>query len=344
MGRDTGDRTGQRLARLTGFGALSHDAEPVAAQLAEPIREPFPWPVGRADRPRLEASDADETRPGAPGAHGRDRRGRHAAGQRGGSRGDSPPGTRWRLAGVPPAVAVGLLAVAVVVVLLLGRGDGAQEVLLGPAAATYASPAPDSAGHGTPTVVPLEPVAGGARPTSGALAGGEATATPVGGVVGPGSAGPVLVHVDGAVHRPGVVALRPGDRVADAVEAAGGVTADADTRLVNLARTVVDGELVVLPAQGEEPALGPVGSPGAGADDDGGSGSTDGAAAPGLVVDLNAADAAALESLPGIGPVLAERVVAWREESGPFAAVDDLSAVRGIGPAVLAGLRDLVTV
>lgn len=133
----------------------------------------------------------------------------------------------------------------------------------------------------------------------------------------------VTVHVVGAVAAPGLYELGAGSRVADAVEAAGGATADAELAGVNLARAVVDGEQVQVPRVGETPAMG--------------------VAANGLV-SLNTASAAQLEELPGIGPVLAERIVKDRERNGPFSTVDDLHRVSGVGPAVLERLRELVTV
>ncbi|WP_244286200.1 ComEA family DNA-binding protein [Cellulosimicrobium cellulans] len=141
----------------------------------------------------------------------------------------------------------------------------------------------------------------------------------------------VVVHVVGQVVTPGLVTVAADARVADALEAAGGATADADLAALNLARTVTDGEQIVVPRPGEAvPATGSA-PPAAGTAADG-------------TVDLNTADAAALDALPGIGPVLAERIVAWREENGPFTTVDELGEVSGIGPAVLADVRDLVRV
>lgn len=133
----------------------------------------------------------------------------------------------------------------------------------------------------------------------------------------------VYVHVHGAVTTPGLYRLSEGARVVDAVAAAGGLTDDADAGAVNLARTLLDGEQVRVPVIGETP-------PAAGADSAG-------------RVRVNAADAAALETLPGIGPALAQRIIAWRTDNGPFRSVEDLLAVPGIGEKVLAGLRDLVT-
>ncbi|MFS0912917.1 helix-hairpin-helix domain-containing protein [Microbacterium sp. 179-I 3D2 NHS] len=143
--------------------------------------------------------------------------------------------------------------------------------------------------------------------------------------------GELYVHVLGAVERPGLYVLGLDSRVVDALAAAGGTTTDADLAAVNLARLVTDGEQVVVPVAGAAS----------------GSGAASGAPAmpPGDGrVDLNTADQAALETLPRIGPALAERIVAWREENGRFSSVDDLLAVPGIGEKLLEGLRDGVRV
>lgn len=135
----------------------------------------------------------------------------------------------------------------------------------------------------------------------------------------------VYVHIHGEVVAPGIYRLGSDARVVDVIAAAGGLTTDADDSAVNLARLVVDGEQLRVPAVGEEAA------PQSGAP------TADGRVA------LNSADAAALETLPGIGPALAERIISWRSEHGPFRAVEDLLGVPGIGDKVLAGLRDQVT-
>jgi competence protein ComEA len=139
----------------------------------------------------------------------------------------------------------------------------------------------------------------------------------------------VVVSVVGLVARPGLVSLPSGARVADAVEAAGGFLPEADPASVNLAAMVTDGEQIV------------VGLPGAPVEGGGGGA---GAAGAGERVDLNAATAAELDALPGIGPVLAQRIVAYRDAEGPFRSVDQLDDVPGIGPAIAAELADLVTV
>ncbi len=144
----------------------------------------------------------------------------------------------------------------------------------------------------------------------------------------------VVLHVVGAVVDPGIVELPLGSRVVDAIAAAGGPTDAADLAGVNLARTLVDGEQLRVPQVGELP---PAGSGGAG-----GAGST-GVGADGRV-NINTADVAALETLPGVGPAIASRIVAWREENGPFRSVDELAAVSGIGEKTLDGMRDQATV
>ncbi|WP_194947925.1 helix-hairpin-helix domain-containing protein [Actinomyces trachealis] len=161
-------------------------------------------------------------------------------------------------------------------------------------------------------------------------------------------AGEVTVHVTGAVASPTVVNLPTGSRVTDAVAAAGGATAEADTQALNLARVLADGEQVRVPKTGEPPQLGgdssSGGSGGAGPSGVAGVGGEMGAGAPGGQVNVNTADATALETLPGIGPTLAKRIIAYRSEHGRFTAVDDLTDVPGIGPAVLEKLRQEATV
>lgn len=163
----------------------------------------------------------------------------------------------------------------------------------------------------------------------------------------------VVVHVLGAVHRAGVVTVPGTSRVTDALAAAGGAADDADLARLNLARPVQDGERLYVPRVGEVEvpqeldggAGGGAGTAsGAGAGGDGGGGGSGGAADVGDLVDLNTADQAALETLPGIGPALAGRILAWRDEHGRFASVDDLLDVSGIGDARLADLRDRVRV
>ncbi len=160
------------------------------------------------------------------------------------------------------------------------------------------------------------------------------------------------MHVLGAVRRAGVVDLPAASRVTDALERAGGATEDADLDRLNLARPLTDGERLYVPRRGQQDvpeALDPVsGGGGVGAGSAaGGGGAADGAPAGASgagVVDLNRADQAALETLPGIGPGLAGRIIAWRDEHGGFTVVEDLLDVSGIGDVRFAELRDRVRV
>ena len=146
-----------------------------------------------------------------------------------------------------------------------------------------------------------------------------------------------MVHVVGAVRRPGLYRLREGARVADAVERAGGATRRAELAGLNLAAPLVDGIQVLVPRRVPVPAA------------DVPADETD-AAAPGAAiaglgskVSLATATAAELDELPGVGPVTAQKILDYRTEHGPFRSVDDLDAVPGIGPTRVGQLRDLVT-
>jgi competence protein ComEA len=156
-----------------------------------------------------------------------------------------------------------------------------------------------------------------------AAASPEPTATPVA----------LLVHVAGWVHRPGVYELREGQRVIDAIDAAGGAKAGADLTAINLAALVTDAQQIVVAKRG---AAGPGASS---------SGTTTGPGAGGTeLVNINTATLDQLETLPGIGEVLAQRIIDYREENGPFGSVEDLLDVSGIGDATLAELKPLITV
>lgn len=138
------------------------------------------------------------------------------------------------------------------------------------------------------------------------------------------AAAQLVVDVAGAVRRPGLYHLAAGTRIADAVAAAGGVTAKADVALVNLAAPLADGEQVLVPARGAAASS---------------SGATPSATAP---LDLNTASAEQLDALPGVGPATAQKIVDYRQAHGPFRSVDELEAVPGIGPSKLAQLKGLV--
>jgi competence protein ComEA len=138
----------------------------------------------------------------------------------------------------------------------------------------------------------------------------------------------LVVHAAGAVVHPGVYRVAPGSRVVDVVDAAGGPAADADINRLNLAALVADGSQVYVPRVGEAV---PATSGGA-------------AAAPSGPLDLNTATLEQLDALPGVGPATAKAIIAERQRRGGFRSVEDLLDVRGIGPAKLDALRDLVTV
>jgi competence protein ComEA len=145
-------------------------------------------------------------------------------------------------------------------------------------------------------------------------------------LVPPPSPQPLVVHVSGAVVNPGLYQLPPGSRVQDAIQAAGGLLPEADQEALNLAALVKDGQRVLVPTHAQAQAT------------------TASRLAPEALVDINSASQEALESLPGIGPVLAQRIIAYREANGPFAVAEDLQKVEGVGADTFEKLRELVTV
>jgi competence protein ComEA len=197
-----------------------------------------------------------------------------------------------------------------------------------------------------------------ARPSTVTIAPGATIAATAGAVGGlPTNAGPtvlpsasatsaatmLVIAVEGKVRHPGLVRLPAGSRIADAIDAAGGADPGTDLSFVNLAQKVVDGELIVIgvtapPGVAATTGTGSSGGSGSGA---GGSG---GAAQPGEPINLNTATEADLDTLPGIGPALAQRIIDYRTQHGGFRSVDELRNVSGIGDAKLAEVKDLVTV
>jgi competence protein ComEA len=139
----------------------------------------------------------------------------------------------------------------------------------------------------------------------------------------------LVVHVVGAVRRPGLYRLAHGSRIADALHRAGGATRRADLSLVNLAAPLSDGTQVVVPRR----------APPAPAASSAGDGEATTASGP---VHLNTATLEQLDELPGVGPVTAQKIIDYRQEHGAFSSVDDLDGIPGIGPARLEQLRDLV--
>lgn len=203
---------------------------------------------------------------------------------------------------------------AAVVLLLVGLG----VAILASAFASSGAARTVPATRGPATVGPESGPESGPDTRSGI--GADARAAPKAGVT-------IFVHILGAVARPGLYELHDGDRAVDAVAAAGGFAETADRHFLNLARFVSDGEQIWVPAVGEA-TLAPSATAGAGAGK----------------VNLNTADATALEMLPRVGPTMAKRIIAWREEHGRFGSVDELLSVPGIGDKTFADLKDLVTV
>lgn len=152
--------------------------------------------------------------------------------------------------------------------------------------------------------------------------------------VAPPAAG-LYVHIAGAVREAGLYRLDAGDRVADAIARAGGFADDAARDGVNLARLVADGEQIVVPVIGALPADAAAGASSSGAD---------GVVPAGGPLDLNTATRDQLDTLPRVGPAMADRIIAWRQANRRFTSVDDLLSVPGIGEKMLANIRDLVRV
>lgn len=148
----------------------------------------------------------------------------------------------------------------------------------------------------------------------------------------PAPARRLVVHVVGAVERPGLYRLDDGSRVDDAIKRAGGARAKAALELVNLAAPVADGQQIVVPVGGGSTGSTPAG------------GEAESGGAPGSTrVSLNSATLEDLDTLPGIGPVTAQKILDYRAKKGAFGSVDELDAVPGIGPARLEQLKELVT-
>ncbi|MEO6943255.1 MAG: helix-hairpin-helix domain-containing protein [Lacisediminihabitans sp.] len=200
---------------------------------------------------------------------------------------------------------------AAVILVLVALGIAVLVSILGPHGVTQ-SLGPDAVASVSPGGA--ESAAGGtSRPGSSTGAGNKSSSA-------------IFVHVVGAVMRPGLFELRDGDRVVDAVAAAGGFTETADKSQVNLARFVSDGEQLAVPVVGEaQPAPGAAGIAGG-------------------KVNLNTADLAALETLPRVGPAMAQRIIDWRTTNGRFSAVEDLMSVTGVGDKTFEQLKNLVTI
>lgn len=156
-----------------------------------------------------------------------------------------------------------------------------------------------------------------------------------------------VVQVEGAVVHPGVYALPLGSRLKDALQAAGGPLAEADLKSLNLARLLQDGERIDVPyLAGFEPLVEATPTPRTSAGSSSGSSGESGTATPtpGAKININYATLEELQTLPGIGPVLAQRIIEYRETYGPFMDVEELLNVKGIGEGLLDRIRDLITV
>src|SRR3954453_1186913 len=222
---------------------------------------------------------------------------------------------RERLDGLSRGELVGLIIV--VVALLAGVGLWYTRSLPRPVevSTTAGSAAPVAKLSASPGAAPAV-----------AVASGSASVAP-----SASAAATLIVDVAGAVRKPGVFSFAPGDRVIDAVERAGGALEKADLTLLNLAAPLTDGQQILVPKKGPAP---PTGAPVTG-------GVPTGRRPP---ANINTADERTLETLNGVGPVLPAAIIQYRTEQGPFASVDQLDEVSGIGPATLEDLRSQVTV
>ncbi|MEV1077617.1 ComEA family DNA-binding protein [Streptomyces sp. NPDC050211] len=183
----------------------------------------------------------------------------------------------------------------------------------------------------TQPVRPPEVVQAAAPFAAEAQAEGEPSKAPGGPTAGGTAAAEIVVDVSGKVREPGIQRLPAGSRVVDALRAAGGVRPGTNTDGLNRARFLVDGEQVIVGATGAAPGPVPGGSVGSAA-----------GAAPAAPVSLNTATVEQLETLPGVGPVLAQHIIDYRTQHGGFRSVDQLREVNGIGDRRFADLRDLV--
>jgi competence protein ComEA len=178
----------------------------------------------------------------------------------------------------------------------------------------------------------------GRQPAATAVASAPAERSSGTGGVSVGRPAPTgsVVHVAGAVREPGVYRLPAGARVRDAVERAGGARASGDVNAINLAAKVADGQQIVVPSRARGGAAAPA------AVSAGGVGVGAAGAAPGPPISLNNATAEQLDTLNGVGPATAQKIIAWRTQHGGFRSVADLGQVPGIGPKKLAALKDRV--
>lgn len=226
----------------------------------------------------------------------------------------------------------------------LAQGDGGDDGE--ESAAESTEEAPEGAGGAAEAGVPGE--TGSADTGAPQAAGGAAEAQSTSSEAGQVQA---IVHVIGAVQEPGVVEIPAGARIFEAVDAAGGVSKDAALEGVNMAAPIHDGMLIWVPTRKEleEGAAAPPAASAGGSGSSSGSaagtpgGSGSGAPGSGGTINVNTADEIQLQELSGVGPALAQRIIEHRESNGPFTSLEDLGAVRGIGPVILEDLADKVS-
>ena len=291
-----------RPSRADHEAAVARRLEQLSAELAGVRGEPSWRGDGPSREPVPDPSPAETSDPRVPVP------GRHAARRRrSAADGLVPEPLRGRVALGPAQLAV------VAVLVAAGLAVTAWWVV-------RSDPAP---------VAPLAPAGSGPAEALATPSGGSPAAPPGAGPQG-GETGTVTVDVAGRVRRPGIAVLDVGDRVVDALEAAGGARPGVDLSGLNLARLLVDGEQILV-GVASPAAAPPSAAPGA-------------PATGGALVNLNTAGLAELETLPEVGPVTAQAIVTWREDNGGYTAVDELLEVDGIGEATLEAMAPFVTV
>jgi len=310
--------------------------------------EPFPGPEGRPERRRVVFADSDAESGSNAALRVDQGRKPHTLGSPKRIRVEVPG--KLRTGRWVPSRRAGLGMVLLVVLVSAILGVRVAWAMANDEALPLVSGARASLGAGGRESASGDVGADGVSPGPGSVsasAKAAASGSPSGagpGAIGTGQVGVVVVHVVGAVNKPGLVQLAAGSRVADAIAAAGGSTAEADLASINVARLLVDGEQIRVPLPGEVigPALGGPATGGSGGSGASG-GTAGGSAGGGRLVSLNSADLTALDSLPGVGPVLAQRILDWRTAHGRFTSVDELGEVTGIGEKLLSQIKPLVS-
>ena len=244
------------------------------------------------------------------------------------------------------AVKLAIVCVIILGALLLYVYRGGDEVELTDAAGQVSEEGAGSAGQGD-SGWSGDGRAGGQSGDTGAAGTSGAGTNPEGVVTGNGE---IFVDIGGAVKKPMLARLPGGSRVEDAIRAAGGLTSDADLSMVNRAAVVSDGEKIYIPKKGEAGAAGAGGGAGtAGIGASGGSGAEGasagaGAASSGGLVNINTADLTQLQTITGVGPATAQKIIDYRTQNGSFRSIEELKNVSGIGDKTFEKMRDQITV